>query len=334
MKIEFPEWQCEKWEDRLENPLIAPLEGSGPDSAIGDPQVLLPGEFDRQWHLFCHRYHFYHFVSDNGLSWRLVHDYADWRTGPVYLTADRGRWILYCTQCPANGKDVYISVRTSEDLVHWSEAVPILEPTLDWEREGRLVQVRNPSAVLLPNGRWRLYYSGGTVWLDDCGYEEPKHIGYAEGPGPLGPFVKRPVPILSPNSAFWYRNWGTGGVKVYGYDQGYLALVNGMYRDEQGRSRSAIAVLLSADGIAWHDAPYNPIILPSGKGWKQAIVYQLDIRFYEGRLWLFYNARDGWKGGREWIGCSTLKWSGPEPRKLWDLHSSAVGTIRSTTSSC
>ncbi|HOX07464.1 MAG TPA: hypothetical protein PK280_13760 [Planctomycetota bacterium] len=319
MELTFPDWQREKWADLPGNPVIAPLEGTGPGSAIGDPQVLLPGEFDRQWHLFCHRYHFYHFVSNDGLSWRLAHDYPDWKIGPVSLTADRGKWIVYCTQCPAEGKDIYISARTSEDLVHWSEPVKVLEPVLDWEREGRPVEVRNPSAALLPDGRWRLYYCGGTVWLDDCGYEEPKHIGCAEASGPLGPFVKRPAPLLSPDPAHWYRNFGTGGVKVYGYGSGYLALINGMYHDEQGRSRSAIDVLLSADGLTWRDAPYNPIILPSGDGWKSAIVYQLDLRWYQGRLWLFYNARDGWKGGREWIGCSTLEWSGPEPRKLWRL---------------
>jgi len=245
MNLQFPSWEREKWRDLADNPVIAPQEGTWPGSVIADPQVVLPGEFDDQWHLFCHYGHLYHFVSENGIKWRLAHDYADWGIGPVSLTADGRQWILYCTQYE---QEVFINVRTSQDLVHWSDPVPVLTPESNWEREGNPIQVRNPSAALLPDGRWRLYYCGGTVWLADCGYEEPKHVGLAESDGPLG-----------------------------------------------------------------------PIILPSGDGWKKAIVYQLDLRYFEGKLWLYYNARDGWKEGREGIGCSVLDWSGPEPRKLWRL---------------
>jgi len=316
MNLEFPSWEREKWRDLADNPVIAPQEGTQPGAAIGDPQVVLPGEFDDQWHLFCHRGHLYHFVSENGMQWRLAYDHPDWGIGPVSLTADGRQWILFCTQY---SQEVFINVRTSDDLVHWSEPAPVLTPESDWEREGPPVQVRNPSAALLPDGRWRLYYCGGTVWFADCSYEEPKHIGFAESSGALGPFRKRPRPILSPDAAHWYRSFGTGAAKVFGYGEGFLALLNGLYLDGEGRSRSAISVLMSADGITWQDAPYNPIILPSGDGWKKAIVYQLDLRHFEGKLWLYYNARDEWREGREWIGCSVLDWSGPEPRKLWRL---------------
>ncbi len=314
--LTFPAWERERWIDVAGNPLIAPLKSSWGGEAIGDPQVVLPGEFDEQWHLFAHYGHLYHFTASDGMHWTLVDDYADWSVGPVSLVCDGAHWYLYCSQY---GDEVTITVRVSDDLAHWSDPAPVLLPEFDWEREGPRVQVRNPSAALLPDGRWRLYYCGGTVWFDDCGYEEPKYVGVAEADSPLGPFIKRAEPLLAPAPAQWYRNFGTGGFKVYGYGDGYLGLLNGLYHDEAGRSRSAIDVLLSADGLTWDDAPYNPIVLPGGDGWKAAIVYQLDLRLYEGQLWLYYNARDGWREGREWIGCSRLAWTGLEPRKLWRL---------------
>ena len=78
-------------------------------------------------------------------------------------------------------------------------------------------------------------------------------------------------------------------------------------------------MLLSDDGITWYDAPYNPIISPSGDSWKKGLIYQLDLRWYEGRLWLFYNTREGWSDAKEWIGCSTLEWTGTRPEKMWHL---------------
>jgi hypothetical protein len=320
MPFDFPAWQRDKWTDLPQDPLIAPQAGAGPGDAIGDPQVLTPGEFDDRWHLFCHYWKFFRFDSEDGIHWDRVYDYL-WKIGPTFLSHDGRQWIIYCSQHVPEEGIVTVNARTSADLVHWGEPVELLRPEQDWEKEGRRTQVRNPSVVALPDGRWRLYYCGGTVWLDDCGYEEPKYIGVAESEGPLGPFEKRRTPVLGPDPDKPWRNFGAGAAKVFDYDGQYLALVNGIYRDDAGRSRSAIDVLMSEDGFAWEDAPYNPIIEPSGEGWKKAIVYQLDLRFFRGRLWLYYNARDDWRGGREWIGCSTLEWSGPVPRKPWRLTS-------------
>ena len=82
-----------------------------------------------------------------------------------------------------------------------------------------------------------------------------------------------------------------------------------IYRDENGRSRSAISLMVSEDGIKWIDFPFNPIISPKD-GWKKALVYQLDMVDYNGRKIIYYNARDGWREGKERIGACELLPSG------------------------
>jgi len=318
--MEFPAWEADKWEDLAQNPLIGPVEKDRPDGVIGDPQVILPGEFDDRWHLFSiGSGHFYRFDSRNGVDWTLLYNYF-WNSGPTCVTSDGRKWIAYYSlhNWPVS-PDSTICARTSTDLVHWSDPVEIIVPDLDWEHEGRVVQVRNPNLVMLPDGRFRLYYCGGTVWMHDMNFEEPKYIGFAESDNPLGPYVKHDKPILGPDPGNHYRNYGSGAMKVFRYNDIFLGLANGIYIDESNHTRSAIGVLMSNDGIKWHDAPYNPIIMPSGKGWKNALIYQLDLRWYEGKLWLFYNAREGWAQAKEWIGCSTLAWSASPPLKMWRL---------------
>jgi hypothetical protein len=88
-------------------------------------------------------------------------------------------------------------------------------------------------------------------------------------------------------------------------DDGWIGLQNKIYRDASGRSRSAIFLLRSQDGLAWAQARAEPLIAP-GPGWTSSHVYACDCRFREedGLWYLYFNARDGWKvsEGRERIG--------------------------------
>ncbi len=317
MKHEFPAWEAEKWEDYSGNPIIGPVP---PSPVIGDPQVILPGEYDGKWHMFLiGRGHFYKFASSDGLKWTLSYDLV-WKCGPTCVTSDGGKWfVFYSHSLLADNSICTIKARTSDDLVNWSEPREIFGPELAWEKEGKVRQVRNPWLVRIAEGKWRLYYCGGTVWMDDMDFEEPKYVGFAEADSPLGPFRKRREPILSPDKGNPLINHGSGALKVYRYGGSYLGLLNGLYLDAEGHSRSAIDVLISGDGERWDFAPYNPVIKPSS-GWKAALIYQLDLRWHEGRLWLFYNAREGWLGAKEYIGLSRMDWAGTKPEKMWILH--------------
>ena len=52
--MQFPMWQSENWEDYPENPVIGHFGLEGKDVVIGDPQILMPGDFDGRWHAFYH----------------------------------------------------------------------------------------------------------------------------------------------------------------------------------------------------------------------------------------------------------------------------------------
>jgi predicted GH43/DUF377 family glycosyl hydrolase len=330
--MEFPEWQSEKWEDYPGNPVIGLDENDEARAAIGDPQILTPGDYDSKWHAFYHGFfgkdfapHFHHRVSDDGFSWTL-RDMLPWRVNPCYLFRDGGLFYLYYTaildgeEMRKTGINNAVRVRVTADFENWSDSLELIRPELPWEREHTpgyvSVEARNPCVIKTREGKYRLYYSAGTVKLEDCGYEEPKYISFAEADSPLGPFKKHKTPILAPDAAIPHRNLGAGAIKVFGYRGGYLALYNGIYTDAENRSRSAICVLISEDGISWREAPYNPIIAPA-EGWKKALVYQLDLVKYDGELRLYYNARDGWRGGTERIGLSVLKNDKTDVYKLW-----------------
>ncbi|MBR3691156.1 MAG: hypothetical protein IKL89_00450 [Clostridia bacterium] len=332
--MQFPDLSCTRWQDAENNPVIGYFHGEKARYAIGDPQVLTPEDYDGRWHMFYHGFfddyipYLYHVVSEDGLKWEFV---KRWQinVGPVYLFRDGGRFILYSSEVLyrdlkaaglpkeyAGGVGYTICARTSEDLEEWSAPHTVLTVDLPWETVGPEACVRNPCVIRLPDGRYRMYYSGGSVRLPICGYPEPAYIGIAESKYPLGGFIKNPTPILAPDSTIPYRNFGCGGFKVYGYEDKYLALYNPIYMDKEGKPRSCIAVMLSNDGITWQEAPYNPIILPDTADWKKALVYQLDCVMCGDELRIYYNARDEWLDGIERIGLSVLKDAGIRIRKL------------------
>lgn len=329
-----PDWKESKWQDLPENPLIDPAGFGLPELVIGDPQILTPGSFDQQWHAFYHGFShdekgwhtwFFHSVSHDGLHWSEV-SREEGEVGIQYLFSDGDQWIQYYTATTRAMKDTsfrkkyhtIIRARTTTDFNTWSEPVNLIMPELPKEREGSGIEARNPCVVLLPNGRYRMYYSAGMVFLNDAGYGEPKYIFCAESDNPLGPFVKNPNPVLAPDPRLSFRNYGCGGFKVFGYKDGYIAFYNPIYIDAQQQSRSEIRMLVSKDGLSWEEAVGNPVVRPNPNvPWRSAIIYQLDVVHWQNSLLMYFNAREGWRGGAERIGAVKLNLNGETPvRKL------------------
>jgi len=296
------------WRDHPANPLIAPRF---PRWMIADPTVLCPHETpDGRWRLYANTIppRLVEHVSDDGVHWRAtrtlcpgaMRPYLRRIGGVYYLTyEDVTRWL------PLRSRIVQ---RRSTDLVAWSEPRVLLEPCLPWH--GRRARTCSNPCVVDTGREWWLVYSAGIVWLRDCLFVEPRYIGVARGPGPQGPFTPDPEPLIAPDPADPHRRLGAGALRLLpeagpASAAGSLwGLTNGITRDDQGRSRSAVhLVRVGPEARAWAPAADAPLLTPEPQGWKRALVYALAARVTapdELRVW--YNARDGWFWGTERIG--------------------------------
>ena len=290
------------WTDHPDNPLIEPPR---PEVLLGDPAVVLPADApDGRWHLFANTMlGIHHFTSANGLKWiRCGKVGPGWR---AYVFKDDGRFYMFSEQFTVPQVRSHIELRSSDDLWDWSEAARLVEPSLPWE--GRLSRNTGNPCVVKVGGRYRLYFSAGVVFLRDLGFCEPRYIGVAHADRVTGPYVKDERPMISPCGDDPYLNRGAGAIKViFDEERGlFYGFNNGIYRDLDGRTGSAILLLSSEDGLAWERVYPEPIVSPGGDGWKKALVYQLDVKRVGDEMWLYYNARSGWRFGVERIGLAT-----------------------------
>ena len=312
----------------IDAPLIEPPRFS---PVIADPSFLFPEETPSgDWELFAHSaWGIHRYSSGDGLSWQ--------DRGIVVRNAMRpfirqigDRFLLYyekyaplalpLTALPFRRRwKSTIALTTSNDLSHWSAARTLLRPDLDWMRDQALGDsVSNPCLVESGSGGssgWWLYFSASLSWIDDCGFCEPRYIAMARGSAPGGPFSADPRPIDVPADDVpaddkiacdsSQAQLGAGSMKVLRMDDGWVGLQNRIFRDRDGRSRSAIFVMRSGDGLSWTSASREPLVAPSS-GWTSSHVYACDCRFREadGTWYLYFNARDGWsiQEGRERIG--------------------------------
>lgn len=295
-----------------ENPIIGPRF---PQWMIADPTVLLPDETpDGLWHLFANTIppRIHHFTSRDGVRFRPISECCEGGMRP-FVRRFEGLYYLYFEQIrwavPLRSRIVYV---TSTDLRIWSRPKPLLAPSFPWH--GRLHRTCGNPCVIPWRGQFHLFYSAATVFLKDCFFMEPRHIGHAVSDSPAGPFIPDPQPVLSPSPSDSFRNLGAGAIKVLvDPDDGSLwGFNNGIYQDKDRHSRSAIRLVHSTDGLEWKDLPGKDLLVPGGTGWKKALVYALDVRLLkEGSLVMFYNARDGWLKGTERIGLANLQAPGP-----------------------
>jgi len=285
------------WRQHPDNPLVEPV---WPEWLLGDPVVLPPEKSpDHCWHMFLNTVLFiYHYTSENGVRWERRRRVC--RGMRAFLIEDGGEYFLFheLNSLPWKSR---IVVRRSQDLWKWEPPRTVLRPSLKWERGA--ARVVSCPCVVRDGDIYRLYYSSGQVFLPDLGFAEQKYIGVAESDSLSGPYRKRAEPILEPDGGHPFRNLGAGAIKVYrdGENSRWVAFNNGIYRDDHGRSRSAIIAMVSDDGIDWTETG-GPIIQPDS-GWRRALVYQLDaVPRPGGELWIYYNSRDGWRFGVERIG--------------------------------
>lgn len=281
---------------------------------IADPSVLTPNMcHDGKWHLFCHTFFgVYHYESSDGISFRRVQrvvnramrpniNYIDGRyylfyerTRPVILNAlsligMKWKSEIYCTE--------------SSDLRSWSEPYLALGKTRSFEEDSHGQALSNP--FLMRNGdKWRLYYSCGQTFIKDCGFCEPTHISFAESRRITNGYLSRSAPIISPDKSIKHLNLCSGCLKVYKLKDCYIGLQNGIF-EENGRSHSAIMLLKSDDGEKFEFVKHFLVPQKCGESnWMAQYVYACCLTYYEGKLRLYFNARNVSDNlrGRESIG--------------------------------
>lgn len=322
-------------------PLIEPPSRS---PVVADPSFLLPSETpDQQFHLFAHTiWGIHRFESSDGNTWTHCGLVVRFGMRP-YIRRFGELYYLYYERYPPFLMPLSwlpvpwrsrIEVRTSKDLRHWSAPIACIQPHLSWHKAFRAsASVSNPCVVQIGQ-KYRMYYSASLVFVPDCGFSEPAYIGIAEAEHPDGPWTCAREPILSPDPHLPGRNMGCGSMKVMAMDDGWIGLQNGIYEEASGdakesdasqraperpgvsqtsqsanpsvRSRSALFLLTSADGIKWDYGKATPFLQPTS-GWLRSHVYACDCRSLDASEsdWsLYFNARDDWNvfKGKERIG--------------------------------
>lgn len=292
------------WRDYGKNPLIeAPKT-----NVVGDPTFLLPADTpDGRWHLFAYTpAGIFQFLSDDGLAWEAEADPVVLGFRP-YVLADGGKFHLFYQKYDTPAQ-AHLEVMSSDDLSSFTTPTTVLDATLPWEGELSDGVVSNPF-VTRRDGEYWLYYSADQVLLDDSGVYEPRYLSVAHSPNLTGPYQKHGTPLLSPGSKDPYFNLGVGSLKTFAepWQGRTVGFANGIYRDDDGATHSAIHLLVSDDGLEWNRLCSAPIITPSGRDdWKRAYAYAFDAKRNGNEIWLYYNARDGWTNASEHIGLARL----------------------------
>lgn len=299
-----------------QNPVIRHATGG---FIVADPSVLTPDLTpDGKWHLFAHTLSGVHdFLSDDGVAFPVKRKIVSRAMRPCIMR-DGGVYYLFYERVQALPARVAgllggswkseIYVTESRDLVSFSLPRPVLRFDSDWERAGKGYSISNPY-VFRDGDKFRMYYSAGLTYVPDCGFSEPTYICLAESTSPAECYVKRESPVMSPSGKGGGSDLGCGCIKVYRLADCYAALQNGIY-SEGGRSRSAIRLLRSDDGVNFEFV--KVLLAPrkvNGSDWMAQFVYASHLVRYGDELRLYFNARNtaAMLAGRENIGFARAK---------------------------
>ncbi len=309
--ITFEEFNNLEFKLYNSNPIIKnPLNSF----VIADPSVLTSDiSHDNKIHLFCHTFFgIFMYSSDDGISFKKIKkitnramrpdiNYID---GTYYLFFERTKPVI-CNLLSLIGlkwkSEIYCT--ESVNLKNWCKPYPVITKSRDYHEDNRGIAISNPFLLKL-NENYRLYYSCGQTFIEDCGFSEPTHISFAESKLINKDYISLEKPIISPDENSVYFNLCSGCLKVYKLKDCYIGLQNGIYK-EGNKSHSAIMLLKSYDGINFDFV--KPFLVPQKCGnnnWMAQYVYACCLTRHENKLRLYFNARNVSNNlfGRESIG--------------------------------
>ena len=293
-------------------PVLAPFGGA---FVVADPSLLTPDQTpDGTWRMFLHTtFGVYQFRSADGVRFEKVQKITSAAMRPninrvgdrYYLFYEKTRPLLVNALTLANLAKwrSHLCVRTSTDLLNWSKERAVVTAAHGYEKGPRGSSISNPF-LLETEGKYRLYFSCGLTFIEDCGFCEPTYIQYAESDKADEGYVVAEEPIISPDESVPYLNLCSGCLKVYRVSDGYIGIQNGIYQQD-GASHSAICLLTSADGKKFDFA--KMLVTPDEEdhdSWMHQYVYASHLVRYGDKLRLYFNARDtsDMIKGRECIG--------------------------------
>lgn len=176
---------------------------------IADPSVITPDvSLDGKWHLFCHTFFgAYHYESADGISFenkgkivnRAMRPNINYIDGKYFLFYERTRPVIFnlLSLVGAKWKSEIYCVE-SENLIDWTKPYLVIGKTRDYEEYNNGFAISNPFLMATESG-YRMYYSCGQTFIEDCGFCEPTHISFAESESVTNGYISREKPIISPD---------------------------------------------------------------------------------------------------------------------------------------
>ncbi|MDY4889110.1 MAG: hypothetical protein SO135_05115 [Sphaerochaetaceae bacterium] len=306
--------------------------------AFCDPQVLLPEEaVDKKWHLFVHSWlGLHHYVSDSGIAWEPKNMIEVRSHSPYIYVENNVYYLLYekhDRKIPLVGqKHSYrdnekdddssrIEICSSTDLATWSRPRILLDSrsvsySADYNRSPR---ISRPQLFKVGNN-YRLYFGVSHVHLPDTFQKVSRYFSYAESSSIDG--LYRPSekgPLLAPVPDDPFMNLGVGSMRVLQGRTSFRAFQCSAFWDaEEGRSKTAMFILDSDDGLKWKRNSDKPVLFPPESGWASGYIMACDVRYKasENCWYCYYSANRQNKMGITEESVGLLLGQVPELRNL------------------
>ncbi len=300
------------WVEDHTNPLIHPPFYS---PILADPSFLFPEKTpDGIWRLYAHHIlGIQEFQSKDGLTWKKHKTIVPHAMRPYIFFHEGKYFLLFEKYKPFRLSLSFLPIRwyseiqmlESDDLLNWKNLRTLVKPNVSFANSKHGFSVSNP-CIFFYAGLFYLFFSASLVRIEDCGFNEPLHIGMAAAKNLSDEFEVYPSPIISPDPQSKTHNLSSGSIKVSVVEDGLVGLQNRIFIDSEGKSRSAIFAVHSENIFHWNLLKEDPILAPENEGWKKSHIYACDFRFRnsDGLWYLYFNARNDWHWtkGKEKIG--------------------------------
>ena len=269
-----------------------------------DPTVISPSDSpDGKGHMFAHTWlGIVHYETTSGLNWERkelvflrAHSPFIYKEGAryymVYETHDPD-WVRKSKDVTKKGSRVMLS--TSEDLRKWTPGKVILEAKDIASSSYRNSPSRISRPQLVPwRGGYRLYFGAGEFRIYDTDQKTTACFMMAESDYIEGPYKVHQDPIIQIEPDSQYRNLAPGGIRVIALSDKLAAIECSYFFDkEENRSRSAMLLLESSDGIEWNlDSVMQ---LSPLEGWSNRAITGCDLSLVEDEdtWYCFYSANE------------------------------------------